>query len=101
MATRPAVRRSWWDSSGCWCRSRYSCSCSALIESRPERTADTAGDEDIAAPFSHVVGEQLPPAVCEDVGSAQAWEAIPAFSVAGRTYGFPCPGRLTRAFPGP
>ncbi len=49
-ATRPAVRCSWCDSSGCWWTSRYSSSCHDLELSRPASTDRTAESELMAPP---------------------------------------------------
>src|SRR5439155_23075631 len=51
--SRPAVRVSWCDSSGCRWRSRYSSSCHGLHSGRPARTAEAAEEALTAHPHSY------------------------------------------------
>src|SRR6185437_6406007 len=88
-----------------WWRSRYSCSCSALIESSPERTAETAGCEVMAPPFpvrrrSRVVGEQLPPAFGEDVDHPVELGPLAALSPAAGHVVELCEGQDAAHVPG-
>src|SRR5207245_2916432 len=82
LVTRPAVRSSWCDSSGCWWRSRYSCSCHALAGASPARTDETAGFAVMVhstCPLSGALGDQPPPAVGQDVAHVvERMAALPA-----------------------